>query len=259
MPRHLNRLYQLPKEIGCRESGDIILYHTFAYDTRKLLLPTNFPIEPKNISSVSLKATIAKQEKNIAELTEIIAQKDAVIRKYQSMLFDKKSEKGHGRTAKTDDAVVPPAPDADVLPSPSIQKPKRGQRPGAPGHGRRLYDELPPREVLYDLPAEACRCDKCDEAFLLCGTEDSNTVEWEVNIRKVIHRRAKYRRACSCHRPIVITAPAPAKLFPKALMEISTVANLIVNKFLHGQPINRQLNELELHSKDSMDTADRRG
>ncbi len=197
---------------------------------------------------VSLQATVAKQEKIIAELTEIIAQKDAVIRKYQSMLFDKKSEKDHGRAIKTDDTAAPLEPETDVLLSPLTEKPKRGQRPGTPGHGRRLYEELPPREVLYDLPAEACRCDKCGEKFVPCGTEDSNTVEWEVNIRKVIHRRAKYRRACSCHRPIVITAPAPAKLFPKALMEISTVANLIVNKFLHGQPINRQLNELELHS-----------
>ena len=176
-------------------------------------------------------------------LRETVAQQDALLRKYQALLFGAKSEKGLPA------ALPPPAegttlpPDADSPPRPTEP---RGQRRGAPGHGRRLYEELPPREVIHDLPEEERRCPTCGEAFLPCGTEDSTEVEWEVQIRRVIHQRMKYRSACACRAPVLLTAPPPPKLIPKGLLAVSAIANLVVNKFLHGQPINRLLHELAL-------------
>ena len=146
------------------------------------------------------------------------------------------------------EAEAPPAPATPPPAETTSPAPKgqRGQRRGAPGHGRRLYEELPPRTVVHDLPAEARRCPTCGEAYGVCGSEDATTVEWEVLIRRVIHQRLKYRSACECQAPVILTAPPPPKLIPKGLLEVSAVANLVVNKFLHGQPINRQLHELAL-------------
>ena len=206
-------------------------------------------------SVVTLKTTVSSLEETITrlhaentELRETVAKQDALIHKYQAMLFGPKSEKGTPTAA-----AAPPAITSEEATTPSSTPPtapppkgQRGQRRGAPGHGRRLYEELPPREVIHDLPAEARRCPTCGESYVACGTEDSTTIEWEVQIRRVIHQRHKYRSACTCQGLVIRTAPAPPKLVPKCLLEVSAIANLVVNKFLHGQPINRQLHELAL-------------
>jgi len=209
------------------------------------------------------------QDAEIAALREQVAKLKAIIRKFQAMLFGPKTEKGappapktpaspDEATPETPSAAVPAAttaPDTDPSPAPAPSvspdtgtKIPRGQRRGAPGHGRRLYEELPAREILHDLPEEACRCPQCGEAYSRCGTEDSVTIEWEVTIQRVIHQRQKYCSTCSCASPVLVTAPSPAKLIPKGLLEVSAIAHLVVNKFLHGHPINRQVRELELIS-----------
>ena len=197
---------------------------------------------------VSLHNTVEQLHAENAELRETVTKQDAIIRKYQAMLFGKKSEQGTPDSASPPPEAAPvptPAPPVETLPSPAPPG-RRGPRHGASGHGRRLYEELPPREVLHALPEDAGRCAVCGEPYTPAGTEDATTVEWEVQIRRVIHRRQKYQRACACPAPQVLTAPPPPKLIPKGLLEVSAVANLVVNKFLHGQPVNRQVHELAL-------------
>ena len=181
-------------------------------------------------------------ETTVASLEETVAKQDALIRKYQAMLFGKTSEKG-APTATAPTAETEGEASTTLTLSDEVQ---RGQRRGTPGHGRRRYEELPPREVIHDLPEDARHCPCCGEAYLPCGTEDATTVEWEVHIQRVVHKRMKYRSACACQTPVLLTAPPPPKLLPKGLLEVSAIANLVVNKFLHGQPINRQLHELAL-------------
>jgi len=202
----------------------------------------------------TLEATVAALEATVAALTaentalrETVAKQDALIRKYQAMLFGTKSEKGPpvAMATPTDTEATPALQPTAPPPSPHSPSP-RGQRRGAPGHGRRLYEELPPREEVHDLPEKERRCPMCGESYLACGSEDASEVEWEVTIQRVIHRRLKYRSACACQAPVLLTAPPPPKLIPKGLLAVSAVANLLVNKYLHGQPINRQLNELAL-------------
>ena len=202
---------------------------------------------------ITQEPTIASLQAEIAELYETIAKQAALIRKLQAMHFGKKSEKGTPATSsnQADEAVEESATILAAPPQAAPHAPPsapRGQRRGAPGHGRRLYEELPPREVIHDLPEDECRCPTCGKSYLDCGTEDSSEVEWDVTITQVIHRRKKYRRDCSGDTPVLITAPPPPKLIPKGLLAVSAIANVVVNKFLHGQPINRQLHELELHS-----------
>ncbi len=193
----------------------------------------------------TLETTVVSLRETITTLEETVAKQDAIIRKYQAMLFGKKSEQGPPASATAPEkgtATIPPAPETTPAPT----RP-RGQRHGAPGHGRRLYEELPSREVLHTLPDAERRCPTCGEAYTPAGTEDATTIEWEVHIRRVIHRRQKYQRTCACLRPVSLTAPPPPKLIPKGLLETSAIANLVINKFLHGQPINRQLHELALY------------
>lgn len=196
----------------------------------------------------TLEATVVSLRETVATLEETVAKQDALIRKYQTMLFGKKSEKGapDPATSPAEEAptsAIPPA--AETPPAPTPKRP-RGQRRGAPGHGRRLYEELPPREELHTLPEAERQCPTCGTPYTPAGTEDATTIAWEVTIQRVIHRRQKYQRTCTCQAPQVLTAPPPPKLIPKGLLETSAVAHLVVNKFLHGQPINRQLHELAL-------------
>lgn len=188
-------------------------------------------------------------ETTVVTLEETVAKQDAIIRKYQAMLFGRKSEQG------APPPVVSPVEDgteAETTPPPDPIAPsarprgQRGQRRGTPGHGRRRYEELPPREVIHELPEEARRCPTCGEAYTPSGMEDATTIEWEVSIRRVLHHRQKYQRTCACQVPVILTAPPPPKLLPKGLLEVSAIANLVVNKFLHSQPIHRQLHELAL-------------
>ena len=197
---------------------------------------------------VTLEATVALLQAENAELRETVAKQDAIIRKYQAMLFGKKSEKGTPTpaTLPAEDAPAPAFPPPAETPTVLSPKRPRGQRRGTPGHGRRLYEELPPRAVLHELSAAERRCPTCGEPYTPAGTEDATTIAWEVTIRRVIHQRQKYQRTCACPAPVSLTAPPPPKLIPKGLLEVSAVANLVVNKFLHGQPINRQLHALAL-------------
>lgn len=211
-----------------------------------------------------LEETVAALRAENAELYAIIDKQQALIRKFQTMLFGNKSEKGTGAPATDAQGADAAAPEEEPAPSPGCGPPPesgasstadqtgkrpRGQRQGAPGHGRRLYEELPPREVFHFLPEHACQCPHCGAPYEPNGTEDATEIEWEVLIRRVIHRRSKYRRTCTCETtPRLCTAPAPHKLIPKGLLAVSAIANLVVNKFLHGQPIHRQLQALEWHS-----------
>jgi len=196
----------------------------------------------------TLETTVVSLHETVATLEETVAKQDALIRKYQAMLFGKKSEKRPPDPAtcpaeEEPTSANPPATETPPAPTPTAP---RGQQRGAPGHGRRLYEELPPREVLHELPAAERQCPTCGAPYTSDGTEDATTIEWEVQIRRVIHRRQKYQRTCACHTPQVLTAPTPPKLIPKGLLETSAIAHLVVNKFLHGQPVNRQLHELAL-------------
>jgi len=155
----------------------------------------------------ALEATVAALTAENTALRATVAKQDALLRKYQAMLFGTKSEKGPpGVTATPVDTETSPAAQPADPPPPPRPPSTRGQRCGAPGHGRRLYEELPPREVLHDLPAEERRCPTCGESYLACGSEDATEVEWEVTIQRVIHRRLKYRSACACQAPVLLTA-----------------------------------------------------
>ncbi len=122
---------------------------------------------------------------------------------------------------------------------------RRGQQPGAKGHGRTKRTGL--NEDHIDLDAKQQCCETCHKAFkLLPGTDDSTIAEYETMLTLLKYHRAKYARQCKCPGPKIITAPAPPRLYPRTTIGNSLWVHLVVQKFLFGMPTNRTLKDLAL-------------
>ena len=72
----------------------------------------------------------------------------------------------------------------------------RGQRKGSRGHGRRSYAHLETEERIIDVEPGLRRCRGCGTDFEFLSTEDSEQLDWEVRLRRILWRRRRYRRRC---------------------------------------------------------------
>ncbi len=125
---------------------------------------------------------------------------------------------------------------ADVVDEPeSCKEPrrKRGKQPGTKGYGRKRRENLPAEEVVHDLPEDQRRCPRCGKPFgVFPGTEDSEQIEWEVNLSRRTHKRARYVPTCHCRAVTgIVTAPGPPKLIPKGMFATSFWVRLLMEKF----------------------------
>lgn len=120
-------------------------------------------------------------------------------------------------------------------------KPKT-TRPG--GNPRSQRTEV---ETSIEFLSDECTCPDCGKFFkLLDKTEPSSLIELEMLLTRVIYLRHMYVSACDCRGKKIHVAPPPPKLFPKTEIGNSIWIKLIVQKFLHGVPVNRTLKELSL-------------
>jgi transposase len=116
---------------------------------------------------------------------------------------------------------------------------RRGQRPGAPGHGRRSYAHLETEERVIDLePQERC-CARCGTGYELIGTEDSELIDWRVKLIRILLRRRRYRRCCGCDGPKTACAPPAPKVVPKGLFTAGFLARLLHEKYVLSRPVHR--------------------
>ena len=121
---------------------------------------------------------------------------------------------------------------------------KRGQQPGARGHGRSGLSELPVREEIVAHPSPCCpKCGKRLTEFP--GTEDSEVLEIAVSAyRRRIHRR-RYRPSCRCGAlPGIVAAPAPARLIERGKWGVSLWVQALLEKFLYGHASGRWIEQL---------------
>jgi transposase len=123
---------------------------------------------------------------------------------------------------------------------------KRGQQPGATGHGRRLHEGLPVKDVVCSLPESEKECPCCGLPFEeMAGTEDSEEVVVEVKAHRRVIKRKRYQPTCQCpSNPKIVTAPGPAKLIPKGSLHLLSWVTLLLDKFLYQRPTYRFLSEL---------------
>ena len=116
---------------------------------------------------------------------------------------------------------------------------RRGQRPGAPGHGRRSYAHLETEERVIDLEPEKRCCPCCGTGYELIGTEDSELIDWRVTLIRILLRRRRYRRRCTCDGPRTACAPPAPRVIPKGLFTAGFLARLLHEKYVLGRPVHR--------------------
>jgi transposase len=157
------------------------------------------------------------------------------------LLFGVSSEKGKpgsaGRSGREEDSDDQGDRDAG--------QGGRGQRRGAPGHGRRGYAHLDTEERFIDVGPEQRCCAGCGAGFVFIGTEDSEQLDWQVKVTRVVWRRRRYKRSCGCAGPKTVCAPPAPKVVPKGLFTAGALARLLYDKYVLGLPVHRIIASLE--------------
>lgn len=156
----------------------------------------------------------------------------AKIRDLQKRLFAKKTESHKGSEATAQEATC---------------RAHRGQRRGAPGHGRTMHADLSARHEFVALATP--QCPRCGRGLsLFPGTDDAQVLEIEVKAyRRVIHRR-RYLRTCQCAGvSTIVSAAPPARLINRGKFGISVWTTVLLDKYLYGRPSARLLQDLSSH------------
>ena len=73
---------------------------------------------------------------------------------------------------------------------------RRGQRSGAPGHGRTPRPGIEERVEVHAPPAEARVCAACGKSYAANGADESSLLEIEVRAHRRVIRRGRWRRRC---------------------------------------------------------------
>lgn len=175
-----------------------------------------------------------KHKDEIERLENQIKHLQAKVKLRERQLFGKKSEQG----AANNESLKKNKP-----------KLNRGQQAGKKTPSKRNYSHLQVEPEVRDVPENERLCPCCQAPYADMGTtEDSDLLEVEVqaHIRRI--KRKKYRRTCSCpSQPVILTAPLPPKVLSKSHLGNSVWIHLLMQKFWHGQPLQRILQELESH------------
>ncbi len=128
---------------------------------------------------------------------------------------------------------------SEKRPGPSSRR-GRGQRPGAPGHGRTPRPDLEEKEERVDPPEDARTCSCCGKPYVANGSHDSEVIEIEVKAHRRRIVRPRWRRGCDCaSSPSEVTAPPPARLFPGTAFGTSVWALVLHERFMFMRPCRR--------------------
>ena len=179
-------------------------------------------------ATAALRADKAGLTTRVAELAGQVAELQESVTTLSGLLFGSSSEKG-GSPSRGNGRAGSDRPGAG----------KRGQRPGRPGHGRRDRSQLETEERVIDVDAGQRCCAECGEPFEFLGTEDSEQIDWQVKITRIVWRRRRYRRRCACPGPRTACAPPAARPVPKGLFTAGFLARLAYEKHVLGRPVHR--------------------
>ena len=116
----------------------------------------------------------------------------------------------------------------------------RGQQRGSPGHGRTPRPALEEKEERQEPPEDALMCSCCGKPYVANGEHSSSVIEIAVkaHIRRIV--RPRYRRGCDCaSSPLEVTAPPPARLFPRTPYGTSVWARILYERFACFRPLRQ--------------------
>ena len=144
--------------------------------------------------------------------------------------------------AKTEQSRSVNALVAEMAPPGDAPRRARGQQRGKRGHGRTRLLQLP--SVVQEVPG-ASACPRCGAATTPAwGSESAEVLEIEVRAYRRIVRRPRSRPSCCCGcLPGLVTAAAPDALWPRNKFGVSIWVELLLSKFLYGQPTARLLQD----------------
>ena len=109
---------------------------------------------------------------------------------------------------------------------------RRGQQPGAPGHGRTERPGLEERTEEHNPPSDARVCGGCGSPYAANGAEESALVEIEVRAHRRVIRRPRWRRTCGCaSSPAEATAPPVPRLFARTPYGTSVWARFLFERY----------------------------
>lgn len=118
-------------------------------------------------------------------------------------------------------------------------RPKRS-RERKPHPGRQtLPAHLPRVETVVEVPAAQCSCGKCGKTMAVIGYEESEDLdvkppEYFVRVTK------REKRACTCAKGGVKTAPVVPSIIDKSLVSDRIVVDTVIAKYLDHLPLYRQ-------------------
>jgi transposase len=180
-------------------------------------------------------ARAERAEAQVAELTEQVKALQEQVAVLGRMLFSQSSEKRDRSFGGGQDDGNGAGEAGETL-----SRRRKGQRPGGKGHGRRDYSHLDTREIIHEVPEDQRRCAGCGCWFEVLGFEDSEQIDWHVQITRIVHRRSRYRRRCSCPGcPRTVVAPAVAKAIGKGRFTTGFLARLLHEKYVLARPLHR--------------------
>jgi transposase len=187
-----------------------------------------------------LEAQQVRSKIKITELEREIAIKEARIKDLENRLFGKKSEKNKKFKSEKGD-----------MGTDSEQKRKRGQQQGTQGHGRTKRPNLP---IVYDdsldLVDDEKKCPICGLPHIHDAAEDKQTDVIEVEVRAHTRRytrpcyKSKPECACDHQLPALIVTSPPPQLIPDGSYGVSFWTEIVLSKYLYGQPTHRYLKDL---------------
>lgn len=192
-----------------------------------------------------LQDKIRQLEKDVIDRDEKLDAANKQLEWFRKQQFSQKSEKGipdenadSGQESQTESG-----PDSDK--PEDTGKRKRGQQPKSKGHGRTKRNIENPEEE--DLELKGCACEKCGLPYLeLSKTSDSLMAELKTFVFWIMYKQHSYVCQCNCNGKKIVTAPPPARLYPRTQIGNSVWVYLAVHKFLYGTPTSRTLQDLEL-------------
>ena len=117
---------------------------------------------------------------------------------------------------------------------------RRGQQPGAPGHGRTWRPALEEKKEERNPPRDARMCSGCGKPYVMNGERSSAVIEIEVkaHTRRII--RPRWRRGCGCaSSPLEVTAPPAPRLFSRTPYGTSVWACVLFERYACLRPLHR--------------------
>ena len=117
---------------------------------------------------------------------------------------------------------------------------RRGQQPGAAGHGRTQRSALDERTEEHHPPAATRTCSCCGKPYVANGTRVSSLIEIEVKAHTRVIHRPRWHRTCTCtSSPREVSAPPVPRLFVNTPYGTSVWARFLFERYACLRPLER--------------------